>query len=64
MGLRKGVYVGFWCPADVKKSLQEIATSEHRSLSQELNRLVEEFVKERRAAPTNGEQRQAAEVQR
>jgi hypothetical protein len=52
MGVRKGVYVGFWCPPEVKKSLQEIATSEHRSLSQELNRLVEEFVRKRREPVT------------
>jgi hypothetical protein len=48
MGLRKGVYVGYWCPPEVKKALQEIAASEHRTLSQELNRLSEWYAKVRR----------------
>lgn len=61
MGLRKGVFVGFWCSPENKRAMQEIAEKEFRSLSQELNRMVEERLKERRtveAQPT--EQKQEA----
>lgn len=48
MGLRKGVYMGFYAPAELKRVLQERATKEHRSLSQECIHILEAAVKTRR----------------
>ncbi len=56
MGLRKGKYVGFWCPEENKRAMQEIAASQHRTLSQELNRMVEERVKTQRVVTTPARQ--------
>lgn len=36
MGLRKGVYAGFWCPPELKRTLEERGQAEHRTLSQEI----------------------------
>ena len=52
MGLRKGVYIGFWCPPENKKEMQKIAASQHRTLSQEMNRIVDEIVKARQSSLT------------
>jgi predicted transcriptional regulator len=46
MGLRKGEYVGVWCPPELKKRLREIAEAEHRSLSQEVIRRLELSVRD------------------
>jgi hypothetical protein len=51
MANRKGVFIGAYVPADLKKALQQRATSEHRTLSQEITRILEEAVKGARLPP-------------
>ena len=51
MANRKGVFIGAYVPADLKKALQQRAASEHRTLSQEITRILEEAVKGRRLPP-------------
>ena len=45
MANRKGVFIGAYVPAELKRALQQRATSEHRTLSQEITRILEEAVK-------------------
>jgi hypothetical protein len=45
MGLRKGEYVGFWCPPELKRWLNEQAEAEYRNLSQEVIKRLEESKK-------------------
>ncbi len=51
MANRKGVFIGAYVPADLKKSLQQRAAGEHRTLSQEITRILEEAVKGARLPP-------------
>jgi plasmid stability protein len=51
MANRKGVFIGAYVPADLKRALQQRAASEHRTLSQEITRILEESVKGRRLPP-------------
>ncbi|MCA1594222.1 MAG: hypothetical protein LC754_16665 [Acidobacteria bacterium] len=51
MANRKGVFIGAYVPADLKKSLQQRAASEHRTLSQEITRILEESVRGARLPP-------------
>ena len=51
MANRKGVFIGAYVPADLKKALQQRAASEHRTLSQEITRILEEAVKGARLPP-------------
>ncbi|MGB8507637.1 MAG: hypothetical protein WCD76_04470 [Pyrinomonadaceae bacterium] len=51
MANRKGVFIGAYVPADLKKSLQQRAVSEHRTLSQEITRILEEAVRGARLPP-------------
>jgi hypothetical protein len=51
MANRKGVFIGAYVPADLKKALQQRAASEHRTLSQEITRILEEAVKGGRLPP-------------
>ena len=51
MANRKGVFIGAYVPAELKKALQQRATSEHRTLSQEITRILEEAVKGARLTP-------------
>ncbi len=44
MANRKGVFIGAYVPAELKKALQQRATSEHRTLSQEITRILTEAV--------------------
>jgi hypothetical protein len=61
MANRKGVFIGAYVPNDLKEALQQRAKAEHRTLSQEITRILEEAIKgkklppgtiDRRAAPT------------
>lgn len=61
MANRKGVFIGAYVPNDLKLALQQRARAEHRTLSQEITRILEEAIKgkklppgtiDRRAAPT------------
>ena len=51
MANRKGVFIGAYVPSELKKALQQRATSEHRTLSQEITRILEEAVKGARLPP-------------
>jgi hypothetical protein len=42
---RRGVFVGGYVPAELKRALQQQAAREHRTVSQELARLIEEGVR-------------------
>lgn len=51
MANRKGVFIGAYVPPDLKKALQQRAASEHRTLSQEITRILEEAVRGARLPP-------------
>jgi hypothetical protein len=44
MANRKGVFIGAYVPNELKESLQRRALSEHRTLSQEITRILTEAV--------------------
>jgi hypothetical protein len=44
MANRKGVFIGAYVPSDLKSSLQRKAAAEHRTLSQEITRILTEAV--------------------
>jgi hypothetical protein len=41
---RKGVFIGAYVPSDLKKRLKQRASSEHRTLSQEITLILERAV--------------------
>jgi hypothetical protein len=51
MANRKGVFIGAYVPAELKESLRRRAAAEHRTLSQEITRILEEAVKGPRLPP-------------
>ena len=44
MANRKGVFIGAYVPSDLKESLRRKAAAEHRTLSQEITRILTEAV--------------------
>ena len=44
MANRKGVFIGAYVPNELKESLRRRAAAEHRTLSQEITRILEEAV--------------------
>jgi len=44
MANRKGVFIGAYVPNHLKESLKRRAAAEHRTLSQEITRILEEAV--------------------
>lgn len=44
MANRKGVFIGAYVPHDLKESLRRKAAAEHRTLSQEITRILTEAV--------------------
>lgn len=57
---RKGVFIGAYVPADLKNALQRRAAAEHRTLSQEITRILTEAV-HGRALPPGAIDRRTAE---
>jgi hypothetical protein len=51
MANRKGVFIGAYVPNQLKEALQMRAKAEHRTLSQEITRILEEAIKGRRLPP-------------
>ena len=51
MANRKGVFIGAYVPNDLKEALQQRARAEHRTLSQEITRILEEAIKGKRLPP-------------
>jgi hypothetical protein len=64
MANRKGVFIGAYVPAELKRALQQRATSEHRTLSQEITRILEEAVKGPRLPPNFVERRAPGQLPR
>jgi hypothetical protein len=48
---RKGVFIGAYVPRDLKETLQRRAASEHRTLSQEITRILSEAVHGKQLPP-------------
>ena len=44
MANRKGVFIGAYVPSDLKRALQQRAAADHRTLSQEITRILTEAV--------------------
>ena len=71
MANRKGVFIGAYVPNQLKEALQQRARSEHRTLSQEITRILEEAIKGKRLPPgtidrrtdTTGPRRRATDPQ-
>lgn len=59
MANRKGVFIGAYVPNDLKESLRRKAASEHRTLSQEITRILTEAV-HGRGLPAGSIDRRAA----
>ena len=51
MANRKGVFIGAYVPNQLKEALQQRAKAEHRTLSQEITRILEEAIKGKRLPP-------------
>ena len=51
MANRKGVFIGAYVPNDLKEALQQRAKAEHRTLSQEITRILEEAIKGKKLPP-------------
>ena len=51
MANRKGVFIGAYVPNQLKEALQHRAKAEHRTLSQEITRILEEAIRGRRLPP-------------
>jgi plasmid stability protein len=51
MANRKGVFIGAYVPNDLKDALQQRAKAEHRTLSQEITRILEEAIKGKKLPP-------------
>ena len=51
MANRKGVFIGAYVPNHLKESLRRRAAAEHRTLSQEITRILEEAVHGRSLPP-------------
>src|SRR5213078_3093367 len=51
MANRKGVFIGAYVPNELKESLRRRAASEHRTLSQEITRILTEAIHGRSLPP-------------
>jgi hypothetical protein len=51
MANRKGVFIGAYVPNELKESLRRRAASEHRTLSQEITRILTEAIHGRTLPP-------------
>jgi hypothetical protein len=63
MANRKGVFIGAYVPNHLKESLRRRAAAEHRTLSQEITRILEEAV-HGRGLPPGSLDRRTKESQR
>lgn len=57
MANRKGVFIGAYVPNHLKESLRRRAAAEHRTLSQEITRILEEAVHGRGLPPGSVDRR-------
>ena len=56
---RKGVFIGAYVPRDLKETLQRRAAAEHRTLSQEITRILTAAVHGRQRPPGMVDRRSA-----
>ncbi|NNE99694.1 MAG: hypothetical protein HKN25_11805 [Pyrinomonadaceae bacterium] len=61
MANRKGVFIGAYVPNELKESLKRRAATEHRTLSQEITRILVEAV-HGKGLPSGSVNRRAAET--
>ena len=64
MANRKGVFIGAYVPNELKESLRRRAASEHRTLSQEITRILVEAVHGKGLPPGSVDRRQNNTVPR
>ena len=64
MANRKGVFIGAYVPNELKESLRRRAAAEHRTLSQEITRILVEAVHGKGLPAGSVDRRNAAEVPR
>lgn len=64
MANRKGVFIGAYVPTDLKESLRRRAATEHRTLSQEITRILTEAVHGRSLPPGSIDRRQTVSTPR
>ncbi|MDQ2974960.1 MAG: hypothetical protein M3R69_06055 [Acidobacteriota bacterium] len=57
MANRKGVFIGAYVPNHLKESLRRRAAAEHRTLSQEITRILEEAVHDKGLPPGSVDRR-------
>jgi plasmid stability protein len=62
MANRKGVFIGAYVPNELKESLRRRAAAEHRTLSQEITRILVEAV-HGKGLPAGSVERRAAAVE-
>jgi hypothetical protein len=59
MANRKGVFIGAYVPNELKESLRRRAAAEHRTLSQEITRILTEAIHGRSLPPGSIDRRTA-----
>jgi hypothetical protein len=64
MANRKGVFIGAYVPNELKESLRRRAASEHRTLSQEITRILIEAVHGKALPPGSFDRRTNATIPR
>ena len=64
MANRKGVFIGAYVPNHLKESLRRRAAAEHRTLSQEITRILEEAVHGKGLPPGSVDRRTRESVPR
>ena len=64
MANRKGVFIGAYVPNELKESLRRRAAGEHRTLSQEITRILVEAVHGKGLPPGSVDRRGANEIPR
>lgn len=62
MANRKGVFIGAYVPSELKESLRRRAAAEHRTLSQEITRILTEAIHGRTLPPGSIDRRNAAKT--
>ncbi len=62
MANRKGVFIGAYVPNELKESLRRRAAAEHRTLSQEITRILTEAIHGRTLPPGSIDRRSPAKT--
>ena len=64
MANRKGVFIGAYVPNELKESLKRRAAAEHRTLSQEITRILVEAVHGKGLPPGSVDRRKGGNIPR